>query len=108
MVKFTRRNIMIHLESCLFHCYRDYHRMKVAARIPVDPITVFLPFGLLCTIFMSMKGVILAGGKATRLYPLTLVTNKHLLPVYDKPVIYYAVEKMVEAGIDRITIVTSP
>jgi glucose-1-phosphate thymidylyltransferase len=55
-----------------------------------------------------MKGVILAGGRATRLYPLTLVTNKHLLPVYNKPVIYYAVEKLVEAGIDRIMIVTSP
>lgn len=55
-----------------------------------------------------MKGVILAGGRATRLYPLTLVTNKHLLPVYNKPVIYYAIEKLVSAGIDRIMIVTSP
>ncbi len=55
-----------------------------------------------------MKGVILAGGRATRLYPLTLVTNKHLLPVYDKPVIYYAIEKLVSAGIDKIMIVTSP
>jgi glucose-1-phosphate thymidylyltransferase len=55
-----------------------------------------------------MKGIILAGGKATRLYPLTLVTNKHLLPVYDKPVIYYAIEKLVAAGVDRIMIVTSP
>ena len=55
-----------------------------------------------------MKGVILAGGEGTRLRPLTLVTNKHLLPIYDKPVIYYAIEKLVEAGIDRIMIVTSP
>jgi len=55
-----------------------------------------------------MKSVILAGGKATRLHPLTLVTNKHLLPVYNKPVIYYAIEKLVEAGVDRIMIVTSP
>ncbi len=55
-----------------------------------------------------MKGIILAGGQATRLYPLTLATNKHLLPVYDKPVIYYAIEKLVTAGIDRIMIVTSP
>jgi len=55
-----------------------------------------------------MKGVILAGGEGTRLRPLTLVTNKHLLPVYNKPVIYYAIEKMVEAGIDRIMVVTSP
>jgi glucose-1-phosphate thymidylyltransferase len=55
-----------------------------------------------------MKGVILAGGRGTRLDPLTRVTNKHLLPVYDKPVIYYAVEKMVEADINRIMVVTSP
>lgn len=55
-----------------------------------------------------MKGVILAGGKATRMYPLTLVTNKHLLPIYNKPVIYYGIEKLVEAGIDKIMIVTSP
>ncbi|MDO8594547.1 MAG: sugar nucleotidyltransferase [bacterium] len=55
-----------------------------------------------------MIGVILAGGDGTRLRPLTMVTNKHLLPVYDKPVIYYAIEKLVEAGIDRIMVVTSP
>ncbi|MBX4200295.1 NTP transferase domain-containing protein [Candidatus Parcubacteria bacterium] len=55
-----------------------------------------------------MKGVILAGGKGTRLYPLTRVTNKHLLPVYDKPIIYYSIEKLVSAGIDRIMIVTAP
>ncbi len=56
----------------------------------------------------NMKGIILAGGQATRLRPLTLVTNKHLLPVYNRPVIYYAIEKMIDAGIDRIMIVTSP
>jgi glucose-1-phosphate thymidylyltransferase len=55
-----------------------------------------------------MKAVILAGGSGTRLHPLTLVTNKHLLPVYDKPVIYYAIEKLVDAGIRKIMIVTSP
>ena len=55
-----------------------------------------------------MKAVILAGGNGTRLAPLTLATNKHLLSLYDKPVIYYAIEKIVEAGIDRIMIVTSP
>lgn len=55
-----------------------------------------------------MKGVILAGGFATRLRPITKVTNKHLLPVYKKPMIYYAIEKLVEAEIDRIIIVTSP
>jgi len=55
-----------------------------------------------------MKGVILAGGDATRLYPLTLVTNKHLLPVYKKPLIYYGIERLIEGGVDRIMIVTSP
>ncbi len=55
-----------------------------------------------------MKGIILAGGRGTRLDPLTRVTNKHLLPIYDKPVIYYAVEKLAAAGVDRIMIVTSP
>lgn len=55
-----------------------------------------------------MKAVILAGGSGTRLQPLTSVTNKHLLPVYDKPVIYYSIEKLVEAGVDRIMIVSSP
>src|SRR5258706_15325008 len=55
-----------------------------------------------------MKGVILAGGLATRLRPLTLVTNKHLLPVYNKPMIYYSLEAMVKAGIHDVLITTSP
>ncbi len=53
-----------------------------------------------------MKGVILAGGTVSRLYPLTKVTNKHLLPVGDKPMIYHPIEKMTEAGIEEILIVT--
>lgn len=53
-----------------------------------------------------MKGVILAGGLGMRLRPLTLVTNKHLLPVYDRPMIYYPIECLVNAGIDDILIVT--
>jgi len=53
-----------------------------------------------------MKGVILAGGLGTRLYPLTKVTNKHLLPVYDKPMIHYPIQTLINAGIDDILIVT--
>jgi glucose-1-phosphate thymidylyltransferase len=54
-----------------------------------------------------MKGVILAGGLGTRLYPLTHVTNKHLLPVYDWPMIYYPITTLVNAGITEIMLVTS-
>jgi len=53
-----------------------------------------------------MKGVILAGGLGSRLSPLTRVTNKHLLPVYDKPMIYYPIQCLVNAGIEEIMIVT--
>lgn len=53
-----------------------------------------------------MKGIVLAGGTGSRLYPLTKVTNKHLLPVGGKPMIYHPIEKLVNAGIDEILIVT--
>ncbi|MCD6280789.1 MAG: NTP transferase domain-containing protein [Deltaproteobacteria bacterium] len=53
-----------------------------------------------------MRGVVLAGGLGTRLYPLTKVTNKHLLPVYNKPMIYYPIETLTNAGIEDILVVT--
>jgi glucose-1-phosphate thymidylyltransferase len=53
-----------------------------------------------------MRGIILAGGTGQRLHPLTRITNKHLLPVYDRPMIYYPLEQLAGAGIERIMIVT--
>ncbi len=53
-----------------------------------------------------MKGVILAGGNGTRLYPLTYATNKHLLPVYDQPMVYYPIQTLVKAGITEVMVVT--
>jgi len=53
-----------------------------------------------------MKGVVLAGGTGSRLSPLTRVTNKHLLPVYDKPMVYYPIQTLVNAGIHEILVVT--
>ncbi len=53
-----------------------------------------------------MKGVVLAGGKGTRLYPLTRVTNKHLLPVFERPMIYYPIQTLVDAGIRDVIVVT--
>jgi len=55
-----------------------------------------------------VKGVILAGGLGTRLLPLTRVTNKHLLPVYDRPMIYYPLEMLARAGIREVIVVTGP
>jgi glucose-1-phosphate thymidylyltransferase len=53
-----------------------------------------------------MKGVILAGGTGSRLHPLTRITNKHLLPVYDRPMINFAIEALVGAGVNEMMLVT--
>ena len=55
---------------------------------------------------LLMKGIVLAGGTGSRLFPLTKITNKHLLPIFDKPMIYYPIQTLVEAGIKDILLVT--
>jgi glucose-1-phosphate thymidylyltransferase len=62
--------------------------------------------GIRCSWEIPMKGVVLAGGLGSRLNPLTKVTNKHLLPIYDKPMIYYPIQTLVNAGIQDILVVT--
>lgn len=54
-----------------------------------------------------MRGVVLAGGLGTRLTPLTLITNKHLLPIFDKPMVFYPIQTLVQAGIKEVMLVTS-
>ncbi len=54
----------------------------------------------------ALKGVILAGGSGTRLHPLTRITNKHLLPIYDRPMVTYAIETLVQAGLNELMLVT--
>lgn len=83
-----------------------YLNNKNYGRISINRCT----WGCSGDIFLTiiMKGIILAGGLATRLRPLTLVTNKHLLPVYNKPMIYYPIEAMKRAGITEVLVSSSP
>ncbi|MEZ4179914.1 MAG: sugar phosphate nucleotidyltransferase [Candidatus Doudnabacteria bacterium] len=55
-----------------------------------------------------MKGIVLSGGSGTRLHPLTKVTSKQLLPIYNKPMVYYPIEKLIKAGVKEILIIVAP
>src|SRR6185436_2651968 len=55
---------------------------------------------------VTLKGIVLAGGLGTRLYPITKITNKHLMPIYNQPMVYYPIQTLVDAGVKEILIVT--
>jgi len=92
---------------------KDLHHKIVIEYMLVGAIAIVLLVTILGFLTclpkgVSMKGVILAGGYATRLRPLTLVTNKHLLPIYNKPMVYYPLEAMAKAGVTEVLLTSSP
>jgi glucose-1-phosphate thymidylyltransferase len=72
-------------------------RLQYYRNVPASTAACYIP---------NVKGVVLAGGTGSRLFPLTKITNKHLLPIYDKPMIYYPIQTLVDAGIKEILVVT--
>ena len=99
-------------ERFLSQYYRAILRVKIGEPVQSESSKVFSPYRFLeaieavDVILRGVKGIVLAGGTGSRLFPLTKITNKHLLPIYDKPMVYYPIQTLVEAGITDIMLVT--